>query len=709
MNAILTPPQPEMRRPAVAPPPSFRLEPMEDGLLAVVFDRPGSSANIFDSAALLELESVLDDLGQRRDVRGIVFRSAKPSIFIAGADLKELAAARSPADLVELGQRVFEKIARLGCVTVAAIHGACAGGGVELSLACDYRIASDDPATRIGLPEVQLGIIPAWGGSTRLPRLIGLPGALRVILDGNLFPAAKARRLGIVDALAPRERLAALAARYVKKGKRRNLCHLRWLAAAPIIAFFARRAADRKTRGHYPAARRAIEVVTHSVSSRVAASLAREKAAILELAQTDACRNLIRVFFLQERARKMPAPLAKKVAATAVIGAGVMGAGIAQWTSARGLRVILRDVGAEPLARGLQNAAGLYATAVKRRIMTVAEAQAGMDRIFPAEVPVPLRSTDLVIEAAVEKMDLKQRIFAQLEEQTRPDTILATNTSALSITRIAAGLRHPERVVGLHFFNPVHRMKLVEVVRGEQSAPEALDTAVAFAQRIGKLPVVVRDRPGFLVNRILMPYLLEAALLFEAGASARDLDEAMLDFGMPMGPMRLLDEVGLDVATDVARTLCEAFAGRMRMPEFLPRMLDAGAKGRKSGAGFYVYAGSKKVEENPAAKQFQQRAVAVQRPREELQRRMALLMVNEAARCLEERVVETPQDVDFGMVMGTGFAPFRGGPLRHANAVGIGAIVDALQRLSDAGDARFEPCDLLKEKRNGHFYANDCQ
>ena len=494
----------------------------EDEIAVVQFDRPGSSANVLDSNTLHALADLLGEL-ERRSLRGVIFESAKRSVFIAGADLKELAGTQRRAELVDLGQQTFAKIAALKCVTVAAIHGACAGGGLELSLACDYRVASHDRSTRIGLPEVNLGLIPAWGGSTRLPRIVGLSRALKIILRGELMAASKAKRLGVIDSLAPQERLFELARQFVAKGKPRwrNARHFAWIPAWRTVSALARRSVLKKTRGHYPAALSAIDVAAKSVVRSVPKSLAAEKEAILRLADTEVSKNLIRVFFLQDRAKHLPAPQAAPVRKTAVIGAGVMGSGIAQWFAARGMDVLLRDVETGQLARGLQRAEKLFSEARRRGLLSAAEAQAGIDRIVPAEVPVDMKSIDLVVEAAVEKMDLKKQIFADLEERTRPETLLATNTSALSVTEISRALRHPERVVGLHFFNPVHRMKLVEVVRAEQTSETTTDTAVAFVQRIGKFPVVVRDRPGFLVNRILLPYLLEAVRLFEAWCRGR--------------------------------------------------------------------------------------------------------------------------------------------------------------------------------------------
>jgi 3-hydroxyacyl-CoA dehydrogenase / enoyl-CoA hydratase / 3-hydroxybutyryl-CoA epimerase len=686
----------------------IRLAVRDDGICVLTFDRPNSSANVFDLPTLDELADELDFIERQTKIKGVILVSAKPSIFIAGLDLNLLCENTSPSEvrvLIERGQAVMNRIASLPMPTVAAIHGAAVGGGCEICLACDYRIASPDHATKMGLPETQIGLLPAWGGSTRLPRLIGLPKALDIILGGRTVPAKLALKLGMVDELSPAECLIPAAARKISRGKPSRPGH--WLTnnalVASVITPRIRRQLLRKTSGNYPAVLMALKVVTRGISRPVAASLALERDAMLELAQTDACRNLIRVFFMQERAKKRMLPVtvsqagAMPVARTAVIGAGVMGAGIAQWISARQLPVILRDVGIEPVARGMAGIAKLYHDGVKRHLFTPREARDGLDRISPVPMEVPLRHVDIVVEAAVEKLELKKEIFQRLDELVSDRTILATNTSALPVSEIAAGTRHPERVVGLHFFNPVHRMQLVEVIAARQTAPEILQRAQRFAQQIGRLPVVVKDSPGFLVNRILMPYLIEAGNLFEAGAGIENLDEVMLDFGMPMGPLRLLDEVGLDVSLHVAETLAVKFSRGLTIPGCLPKMCAAGLLGRKSGRGYYLHQKSREPKPNPRILAYVQSDKARALPREELQERMVFLMVNEAARCLEEQIVTDPADVDFAMIMGAGFAPFRGGPLRYTDAVGVAKLAGAMSCLADSGAAHFAPCDLLVE------------
>jgi len=686
----------------------------EEPICVLTFDRPDSSANVFDKATLLELDEHLNAVAADSRLKGLVLTSAKKSIFIAGADLHSFSRAKTPADIremIELGQSVFRRIAELPIPTVAAIHGACLGGGYEISLACDYRIASPDRVTKIGLPETQLGILPAWGGSTRLPRLIGLPKALDVILGGKTLAAKQALKCGMVDDLAPREYLLNVAFKKIaasgKTLRRRRstaIALMNTALAAKLIAKRVQAEVLKRTRGHYPAISKALEVVTQGISKSVQESLALERDAVVELAQTETCKNLMRVFFLHERAKKLLSDKrddspesARSIKRVAVIGAGVMGAGIAQWASARELQVILRDINAEQVAKGMATIAQLYEQGLKRHAFTKIEARSGMDRIYPAASEVPLKNVDLIVEAAVEKMDLKKDIFRRLDEMAGPSSILATNTSALSISEIAAATKHPDRVVGLHFFNPVHRMQLVEVVVGHDTRPDVVERSVRFAQQIGKLPVVVKDSPGFLVNRILMPYLIEAGHLFEYGARVEDIDEAMLDFGMPMGPLRLIDEVGVDVAHHVAETIAARFSPRLVAPPVLHEMLETGLLGRKNGRGFYVHTkGNKEPDVNPGIDTFQRGALAATLSRAELQSRMVLLMINEAARCLEEGIVAGPADVDFGMIMGTGFAPFLGGPLRFADYVGVSQLVEEMDKLATTDAPRFGPCALLQ-------------
>lgn len=676
-----------------------------DGIGLLTFDRPSSSANVFDRATLGELEAHLAALEKEPGLRGVILTSAKPKIFIAGADLNAFAGGadeQALRDMVSEGQRIFTRISQLKVPAVAAIHGVCLGGGLEVALACDWRVASTDKATRLGLPETQLGILPAWGGSTRLPRLIGLSKALGLILTGRQIVGVQALKLGVVDQVAAPEYLLDVARELIARGKR-PASLARWSDTAPfawLVAAQARRAVRAKTRGHYPAPLKAIDVCTATARGKPEAGFEREQAAFLELVRTPECRNLLNVFFLQERAKKLGASTGDRalppVRRVAVIGAGTMGAGIAQWISARGIPVRLQDVNPEAVARGLHAIEKVYADAVKRRVFTAVEATAGLDRITPLHTAVNMPDVDIVIEAALEKLDVKQAVFRDLESRVGADTVLATNTSALSIDAIADVLARPERVVGLHFFNPVHRMQLVEIVRGPRTSPATLATALQFTKAIGKLPVIVRDSPGFLVNRILLPYLIEAVRLFAEGVPVATIDRMMLEFGLPMGPLRLADEVGLDVAQHVARDLERRLPDAAPVGDTLEKMIAKGWLGKKSGRGFYVHTGQREHPARDADLGFLRTATRRSHDAPTRLDRLVLIMINEAAKVLAEGVVESPADVDFGMIMGTGWAPFRGGPLRHADTLGAAEIVSRLTRLAREVAPYFSPCERLR-------------
>lgn len=703
---------------------------VRNDVCTLTFDKPNSAANILDAGTFDELNAHLDYLesGEGRALKGVVFASAKGKIFIAGADLHGFTKNEPTPEflgrLIDQGQQTYERIARLPMPTVAAIQGVCVGGGTELTLACDWRVAANDSATKIGLPEVQIGILPAWGGSVRLPRLIGLPAALPIILAGKQHAGVPAKKIGLVDEIAYPEGLLDTAERLLRRGKRppaakTPLANLP--VARDVVAATARRGVLAKTRGNYPAALKALEVAVKALGVSHAEGLKLERSAFIELAGGDVARNLISIFFLQERAKKLklPADLTltggdadaavrpKPVRKSAVVGAGLMGAGIAQWLAGRGHRVLLKDISPDALAKGMQSIGKIFRDAAKRRVFTQADAQAGFDRVLPVvSNDVPMRDVDVVIEAAVERLDLKKKIFAGLEEQVGPETVLATNTSALSIDAIAEGLKRPERVVGIHFFNPVHRMQLVELVRGTKTSAAALDTALGLVKGIGKLPVITRDRPGFLVNRILLPYMVEAVRLFLEGHHAHRIDRLMLNFGMPMGPIRLTDEVGLDVADHVARDLAARLPhAAPAKDDVLQKLVGQGALGRKAGKGFYTYAagGKEKKGGDDSLPPMNTAAALLQPGRgpqagdDLLRDRMVLIMVNEAARVLEENVVDAPEDVDFGMIMGTGWAPFRGGPLRYADSRGLPEIVRRLEELAKTAGEHFRPAKLLQD------------
>ena len=677
---------------------NVRLESDESGVMQLIFDRPG--VNVFDRQTLTDLEQCISELESKADVTGLILRSAHSSVFIAGADLHTLKKETHPARLEELsreGQRIFQRLAALPFTKVAAIHGACLGGGYECTLACDYRLASPNRSTRIGLPETSLGILPAWGGCTFLPRLVGVPTAVDVILNGRRLVAVQAKKRGMVDAVIPAERLMEHAQRWVQKPPRpaRRWSFLDSRLGAGLIQLKAGKALEEKTHGHYPAPVAALRLLLRSLHMPVDKSLQEEASQFSRLACTDVSKNLIRLFFLQEAARKIRVSdvSVEPCKRVAVIGSGVMGAGIAQWCASKGMQVVLKDIAPEAVSKGLATIRKLTQKAVQKRIMSKADGQALMDRILPAHTELSFRNTDVVIEAIVERMDIKEQLFHELGRLSGPHTLLASNTSALSVSDMAKASSDPGRVCGIHFFNPVHQMALVEVVQARSTHVDALQQALALVQQLGKTPVVVQDRPGFVVNRVLMPYLLEAGRLHEEGYSIRELDAAMLAFGMPMGPMRLMDEIGVDVCLHVADFLCRELTHLPAAPNLLADMVKAKKLGRKGGGGFYTYG-----RKRPLPKEQNQKQESLQSPGasvSDLQDMMVFPMINEAARILDEKVASTPADVDLAMVLGTGFAPFTGGPLRYADSRGLSSLVEDMKKLSEGPGEHLAPCEFL--------------
>jgi 3-hydroxyacyl-CoA dehydrogenase/enoyl-CoA hydratase/3-hydroxybutyryl-CoA epimerase len=675
---------------------SPRIEYDAEGIAWVVFDDPESKVNVLGTEQMKQLDAVLDELYKHKP-KAAVFISAKPGIFIAGADIHELQRIHDASlgtDLSRAGHRIFAKIGQLGVPTVAAIDGACLGGGCELALACQYRVAADDPKTQIGLPETQLGIVPGWGGSQRLPRLIGLGAALDIICAGKSVNADKARRIGMVDAAVPRVVLRETATRLAlgqQRVKRKSLWTQNWWPMRRFICRVARKRVRLRTEGRYPAPLRAIDAMEEGLKGSLAEGLEIESKIFGEVSVTSQCRNLIRLFFLREKYSKLvftpetverTGPITAKVVTPPIekvglLGAGVMGAGIAQWCSARGFVVRLKDIKPEFVAAGIKRIVEAYREGVKRRKMSGLDAEHGLARVHPTTDYSGFGDCDLVIEAVLEKIEVKRQAFGELAAVLRNDCILASNTSAIPIDDLAEASGRPKRFVGIHFFNPVHKMPLVEIVRGTKTAPEVVAAAVEFAKRLKKIPVVVKGSPGFLVNRLLMPYLNEAGVLLGEGETIESIDEAMLDFGMPMGPLRLIDEVGIDVAYDVAAELGEAFKDRMAVARVLRQVHEQGLKGRKGGVGFYVYRKKKEEKVNRKLAKAIRRDAESKNGRKEprsardIQRRLLSVMVEEAKRCLSEGVVASEDDIDAGMIFGTGFPPFRGGLVVYARDVGM--------------------------------------
>ena len=709
----------------MAPPPAgaspqtgsaFRIERQND-LAVIWFDLPGEKVNKFSSTVMIEFSALIDDLARSTDIRKVVFASAKSSIFIAGADVTEFTRATSEdqaREYVRLGQQVFQKLAKLPQVTVAAINGACLGGGCEMAISCDWRVMSDSPKAVIGVPEVKLGIFPAWGGTTKLPRLIGLPAALDLILTGKMLDGKRAKRTGLVDEVVAPAILLDVAKRFADRGKRRERGRTKfYIEGNPIARRFifakARQGVMQQTHGQYPAPLKAIDVMEYGMGADVERGLEREAMEVAPLIRGDVAQNLVRIFFLMEDAKKDRIKAkARDVETVGVLGAGVMGGGIAQIVADKtDADVRMRDINWKAISGGLQAASKLWRKKLERRRITRGEMQRKLARITGTTDWTGFARADMIIEAVIEKLDVKQQVLSEFESIAKPDAIFASNTSTIPITDIAAKAKSPENVVGMHFFNPVDRMPLVEVIRGQQTSDVAAVTVANFARKLGKTVVYCNDGPGFIVNRILGPYMNEAGFLLEEGNSIETIDKAMVDFGMPMGPMALLDEVGIDVAAKVGDILSKAFADRMSARSRVVDVLYQDKRfGKKNGRGLYVYSDGKR--KGPDASVYQLLGVTPHRadPRTVVERTV-LAMVNEAAMILNEKIAGSAADLDLAMIMGTGFPPFRGGLLRYADSLGARSIVARLEDLASKLGPRFAPTMPMRKLAGGDgtFYS----
>lgn len=704
---------------------AFHLEVGGDRLATLTFDLPDRRVNLMGQAVMEELAELVGALAGRSDIGCLVLLSGKADNFIAGADVAQIAGVEDPAlgeEAARRGQAIFAAWEALPFPTVAAIRGSCVGGGTELALASTYRVASDRKDLRIGLPEIRLGILPGWGGCTRLPRRIGIAPALDIILAGKTIPGDRAAKVGLVDALLPDASFHHLVREYARarldqdarseEGPDiRELLLEKNPVGRKILFDQARKRTLEKTGGRYPAPLRAIEVVRVGIERGREAGFAAEARAIGELVTSPVAKNLIHVYQLSEAAKRpgaLPAGEPRPVRSVAVLGAGVMGGGIAQLVAERAdLPVRLKDVDAGALAAGMEHAADLFARRVDRRRLERTEARRKMALLRPTLSYTGFSRVDLVIEAVVEKLAVKRKVFAEVAGASPDGAVLASNTSSLSIDAIGAETPNPGRVVGMHFFNPVHRMPLVEVIAGEGTEAAALHTVFDLARRLGKTPVVVKDGPGFLVNRLLMFYSTEALWLLDSGYTIEDVDRAMTDWGMPMGPLALTDEVGVDVATKVAHILSDAFSQRLPLPPWFDRLAEAGRLGKKSGSGFYRYEGRERQEPDPEVYELLELSPRIRVAETGLLvDRMVLPMVNEAARCLEEGIVADPGSLDLALIMGTGFPPFRGGLCRWADSSGLARAVELLEDLAVQIGDRFQPADALRRAAEaGGFYA----
>ncbi len=699
----------------------------ENGIAWLVLDDPAKKVNTLSTRLFEWFEEQISGMEMERP-DALVILSGKPDGFVAGADIEELQALKEPEQVIEMLQRghaLMNRLASLPFPTVAAIHGACLGGGLELTLACRFRIATEHPKTKLGVPEVQLGLIPGLGGTQRLPRLIGVPAALDLILTGRQVDARKAKRLGLVDDTCHPADLRTAAERWARNvagspetkpagGFVRRATD--FIARTPltdrIVFDKARSGVMEKTGGHYPAPLVAVEVVREGIKLPLARALDIEAGAFSQLVTSDTAKALMSIFFRKNEVEARAAKIAKKarpIGKVGVLGAGFMGAGIAQVLAEKGTLVVMKDRDLAALGRGVAFSSERFRDRVKRRRMSDAEAKTALGRIQPTVDYAPFRRVDLVVEAVFEDVGIKHAVIKETEAAAPEGLIFASNTSAIPIARLAEASRRPENVVGMHFFSPVHKMPLLEVIRHPGTSEEALATVVEAGRRMGKTIIVVGDGPGFFTTRVLSPFLNEAAWLLAGGATIDQVDLAMTRWGWPVGPFALMDEVGLDVGRHVGEVMREALGERLAPPPVFERMIEDKRLGRKSKRGFYLYQDEEKKKGSRPVDPAVYRLLdwtPVPVSDEEIVERCWLQMLNETARCMEEGIIKDPADVDIGVIFGFGFPPFRGGLLQEADRHGLAWVVSKLEGYAARHGSRLEPAGLLREmaSKGERFY-----
>ena len=698
----------------------------------LTFDLPNEKVNKLSTPVMLELRSHLENL-KSSNHKLVVFQSAKPKIFIAGADIEEIKNLKTKEDVqhaVKNGQSIFNLIEDLPMPTMALINGACAGGGCELILACDYRIATDDSSTRIGLPETQLGILPGFGGCVRLPRVVGLQAALDVILAGKLLNSKKAQKIGLVDFVVHANLLENFAVDQIGKiiaggsKKRRKKFQAKGpvgkLLEGILSGIVFKKAKDgvlKATKGHYPAPLAALEVIRKTYGSvDRTKSLQIECDYFADCAVTDISKNLIHVFYLTEMVKKQtgvtnPNVKGRPVKHIGVLGAGTMGGGIAYVAADKGIDVRVKDISLDANAKALKHARDLWNKLAKKRVIDSYQFTQRMSLVSTTVDFSGFKNIDVTIEAIVEDMAIKKKVIAQTAAEMRPDAVLVTNTSSLSVTEMSEGHPRPENFAGMHFFSPVHKMPLVEVIRSPKSSDETIATVFELAKKMGKMPVVVKDGPGFLVNRLLLPYMAEAAFLLSEGMDIETVDKSFVgEFGMPMGPFELMDSVGLDVCVKVLKIFKKAFPDRVEMPSLMEKLeQNKNRLGQKNNLGFYKYDESGRKTEVDSSIYAELGLATPTNPLslKECTERCVFAMINECALALDaDRIVDTPHEVDLAMIMGTGFPPFRGGLLKYADSVGAKYIVDQLSVYSKSAN-RLKPSSKMSERasQNTKFYS----
>jgi 3-hydroxyacyl-CoA dehydrogenase/enoyl-CoA hydratase/3-hydroxybutyryl-CoA epimerase len=728
-------------KPAAAAPADediFRIDKREDGIVILRFSVPGATQNTLKADFADAFDTVLESIEHDTEVIGVVLISDKPGSFMAGADIGLFSQVKSAAEVEALslaGQAGFKRLSKLHVPVVAAIDGSCLGGGLEMALACDVRIAADTPATTLGVPEVLLGLLPAAGGTQRLPRLVGLQTALDLMLTGRKLRPAQAKKIGLIDSVVAPEALLDEAIRRARSAGKRSLTShasvigrarerighgVAGLTAAALedtmpgrrlLFDQARKQLRAKTHGHYPAPERIIDVVAIGYAKGVKAGYAAEAKAFGELAVGEVSKSLRHVYHATEALKKATF-VAKNVKPrtvrqVGVLGAGLMGAGIATVTIDKaGLPVRLKDVSDDGLARGMQHVNDFYAKRVAKKAITRAQADRCRHQVTGTTDYSGIGACDMVIEAVFEDLVLKQAMLADVEAAAdacgNSDCIFATNTSSLPISDIAAKAKRPENVIGLHYFSPVEKMPLLEIIATEKTSKKTIATAVAFGKAQGKTVIVVADGPGFYTTRALSPYLNEAARLLSEGAGVRQIDEVLVNYGFPVGPMTLLDEVGVDVGVKVGPILEAAFGERMAAPSASAKMIEAGHLGRKSGKGFYDYTAPRKKGQKRPVNADLEKLLAGERDGgrapdgAEIVERCTLLFANEAVHCLSERIITEPMHGDIGAIFGLGFLPFTAGPFRYIDTMGVALFVDRLNALAEKHGPRFEPAPILK-------------
>jgi 3-hydroxyacyl-CoA dehydrogenase / enoyl-CoA hydratase / 3-hydroxybutyryl-CoA epimerase len=727
-----------------------------DGIAVITFDLPNESVNKLSRAVKDEFVALLSRLEQDTTVHGAVLISGKPDVWIAGADIEEFLQLKTATDAERLsrdGQMLLDSLERLRIPVVAAIHGACLGGGLEAALACRYRIATDHSKTILGVPEVQLGLIPGAGGTQRLPRRVGLTNGLDLILTGKHVRAKKALQLGLIDELVHPSILRTISiqrAREVAEGRRKSESHAGGLkgllldknpAGRAIVLRKAREQTLAKSRGNYPALLAAIDAIATGYEKGIAEGYREESRKFGEMAMTDVSRQLIFLFFATNELKKDPGidplqypdlPVSSfdplPVDKIAIIGAGFMGAGIASIAVQHGSLVRLKDADHSRVAKGYAAVRDVLKERLTRKQITKVQYSDYMALLGGTVDYSGFGNVDLVIEAVFEDLAVKHQVLRETEGAIRRDAIFASNTSTIPIALIAQASTRPERVLGMHFFSPVHKMPLLEVITTPQVHPQVVATTVAYGKRLGKTVIVVNDGPGFYVNRILSPYINEAGILMDQGVAVDLIDKALVDFGFPVGPVTLIDEVGLDVAVKAGKIMADAFPDRMQPANSIQAVVTAGRYGRKSQKGFYTYdkegrkgdvdpsvyalflaPGSIPVAKSIAPPTASDATRPDDMPAAQIQQRTVVAMLNEAARCLSDGIIKSPRDGDVGAVFGIGFPPFRGGPFRYMDSLGVQTVVQRLEDLNARFPGRFEPADLLLEmaRRRQVFYPGE--